>query len=69
VSVGGLLALDQVLLISGQVCLVFGLQKLVEGGAQDKAEIVGSRPLFGTWEYVMGMGCQPMGLPMFRPIL
>jgi hypothetical protein len=26
-------------------------------------------PFLGFWEYVMGMGCQPMGLPMFRPIL
>jgi hypothetical protein len=30
-------------------------------------------PLFGSLsvilEYVMGMGCWPMGLPMFRPIL
>jgi hypothetical protein len=25
--------------------------------------------LFGMCEYVMEMGCQPMGLPMFRPIL
>jgi hypothetical protein len=25
--------------------------------------------LFGMWEYVMGMGHRPMGLPMFRPIL
>jgi hypothetical protein len=25
--------------------------------------------IFGIWEYVMGMGCRPMGLPMFRPIL
>jgi hypothetical protein len=26
-------------------------------------------PLLGFWEYVTGMGCRPMGLPMFRPIL
>jgi hypothetical protein len=24
--------------------------------------------LFGIWDYVTSMGCQPMGLPMFRPI-
>jgi hypothetical protein len=47
--------------------------RLVEGGAQVEAEIAGSRPLFrevfGFRVYVMGMGCRPMGLPMFRPIL
>jgi hypothetical protein len=26
-------------------------------------------PFLGFSEYVTGMGCQPMGLPMFRPIL
>jgi hypothetical protein len=26
-------------------------------------------PFLGFWEYVTGMGCRPMGLPMFRPIL
>jgi hypothetical protein len=26
-------------------------------------------PFLGFWEYVMGRGCWPMGLPMFRPIL
>jgi hypothetical protein len=25
--------------------------------------------IFGFWAYVTGMGCRPMGLPMFRPIL
>jgi hypothetical protein len=45
-----------------------GLQQPVKGGAQDEAEIAGSQPLFGIWEYVTGMGCRPMGLPMFRPI-
>jgi hypothetical protein len=25
--------------------------------------------LLGIWDYVTGMGCRPMGLPMFRPIL
>jgi hypothetical protein len=24
---------------------------------------------FWDWDYVTGMGCRPMGLPMFRPIL
>jgi hypothetical protein len=51
----------------------FGLRQSVEGGAQDEAEIMGSRPLFrsflGFWDYVTGLGCRPMGLPMFRPIL
>jgi hypothetical protein len=53
--------------------LFLGLRQAVEGGAQDEAEIVGSRTpfraLFGIWDYVMGMGCRPMGLPMLRPIL
>jgi hypothetical protein len=26
-------------------------------------------PFLGFWEYLMDRGCQPMGLPMFRPIL
>jgi hypothetical protein len=26
-------------------------------------------PCLGFWEYVMGRGCRPMGLPMFRDIL
>jgi hypothetical protein len=34
----------------------FVLQQLVEGRAQDEVEIEGSRPLFGIWEYVTGMG-------------
>jgi hypothetical protein len=50
----------------------FGIRHPVEGGAQDEVEIMGSRPLFGSflgfWEYVTIMRCQPMGLPMFRPI-
>jgi hypothetical protein len=25
--------------------------------------------IFGISDYVMGMGCRAMGLPMFRPIL
>jgi hypothetical protein len=36
-----------------------------------EAEIAGSHPLlqiFGFRVYVTGMGCQPMGLPMFRPL-
>jgi hypothetical protein len=36
-----------------------------------EAEIAGSHPfLWDFWVvrvYVTGMGCQPMGLPMFRP--
>jgi hypothetical protein len=53
--------------------LFWDFDKMVEGRAQVKGEIVGSRPLFrevfGIRFYVMGMGCQPMGLPMFRTIL
>jgi len=40
--------------------LVLGHRQAVEGGAQDEAEIMGSRPLFrGFWVfgvYVTGMG-------------
>jgi hypothetical protein len=53
--------------------LFWDFDRLVEGGAQVKADIMGSQPLFrvvfGIRVYVMGMGCQPMGLPIFRPIL
>jgi hypothetical protein len=53
--------------------LFWDFDRLVEGKAQVEAEITGSRPLFravfGIRVYVTGMGCQPMGLPMFRPIL
>ena len=53
--------------------LFWGFDRLVEGIVQVEAEIMGSRPpfreYFGIRVYVMGMGCQPMGLPMFRPIL
>jgi hypothetical protein len=53
--------------------LFWDFDKLVEGGAQVEVEIVGSWPLFraffGIRVYVMGIGCRPMGLPMFRPIL
>jgi hypothetical protein len=48
--------------------LILGLRQAVEGGVQDELEIAGSRPLLGIRDYVMGMGCQPMGLPMFMPI-
>jgi hypothetical protein len=51
----------------------FGLRKPVEGGVKDEADIMGSRPLFGSfsgfWDYVTGLGCWPMGLPMLRSIL
>ena len=47
--------------------------RMVEGQAQVEGKIVGSLPLFrvdfGIRIYVTGMGCQPMGLPMSRPIL
>jgi hypothetical protein len=49
--------------------LILGLQQAFEGGAQDEAEIAGPRTLLWIRDYVMGMGCWPMGLPMLRPIL
>jgi hypothetical protein len=44
--------------------LFLGLRQDVEGGAQNEAEIVGSRPflgLFGFWDYVTGMGMSTHG--------
>ena len=45
--------------------LFLGLRQTVEGGAQDKAEVTGSQPLFkgflGFWSYVMGMGMSAYG--------
>jgi hypothetical protein len=34
--------------------------------SQDLGPFLG--PFWG-WDYVKGMGCWPMGLPMFRPIV
>jgi hypothetical protein len=52
--------------------LFWGFDRLVEGRAKIEAKIAGSWPLFrivfGIRVYVTGMGCQPMGLPMSRPI-
>jgi hypothetical protein len=46
VSVGGLLALDQVLWKCWSCLTIFGdFDRLVEGEEQGEAEIVGSRPL------------------------
>jgi hypothetical protein len=39
--------------------LFLRLRQAIEGGAQDEAEIMGSRPLlgiFGIWDYVTSMG-------------
>jgi hypothetical protein len=53
--------------------LFWDFDRLVEGGAQVEAEITRSWPLFrevfGIRVYVTGMGCQPMGLPIFGTIL
>jgi hypothetical protein len=73
VSVGGLLALDQVLRKHWSCLTIFGTStgwsKMEHPG---EAEIVGSRPfcgIFGAFRvYVTGMGCRPMGLPMLRPL-
>jgi hypothetical protein len=72
VIVGGMLALDQVLRKRWSCLTIFGTStswsKTKHPG---EAEITGSRPfLQAFWVvrvYVTGMGCQPMGLPMFRP--
>jgi hypothetical protein len=71
VSVGGLLALDQVLRNTWSYLTVFGLQQPIKDGAPDESKITGSWSTFGSllgfWVNVMGKGCQPMGLPTFRP--
>jgi hypothetical protein len=46
--------------------------RLVEDGAQAKWRSRDLTPFVGFLGfrvYVMGMGCRPMGLPMFRPLL
>ena len=45
VSVGGMLALDQVLGDSWSCRPILGLRQPVEDGAQDEAEITGSWPI------------------------
>jgi hypothetical protein len=49
VSVGGLLALDQVLRDLVKFDLFWDFDSLSKTGAQDEAEIAGSRPLFGSF--------------------
>jgi hypothetical protein len=69
VSVGGLLALDQVLRNTWSYLTVIGHRHPVKDGAPREAEITGSWPTFGALlgflVNVMGKGCRPMGLPMF----
>jgi hypothetical protein len=73
VSVGGLLDLNQVLRNIWSYLTIFGHRHPVKDGVPGEAEITGSQPTFGAllgfWVNVMGKGCQPMGLPMFRPML
>jgi hypothetical protein len=73
VSVGGLLALDQVLGDPWSSLTYFGTSTACRRRSARRSRYRGiSAPfwvLFGIWDYVMGMGCRPMGLPMFRPIL
>jgi hypothetical protein len=40
---------------------------LLKMECQTKQRLWNLDPLLGFWEYVMGKGCQPMGLPMLRP--
>jgi hypothetical protein len=73
VSVGGILALNQVLrdLVKFDLFSNFDIlskeERRKKWRSQDLGPIFGS--FLGFWYYVMGMGCRPMGLPMFRPIL
>jgi hypothetical protein len=72
VSVGGLLALDQVLrdLVKFDLFWDFdSLSKMEHKTKQISLDLDPFWVLFGIWEYVTGMGCRPMGLPMFRLIL
>jgi hypothetical protein len=66
------LALDQVLRILGHVCPNFGTSIGCRRQSARRRRYRGIsapfRDLFGIQDYVMGMGCQTMGLPMFRPI-
>jgi hypothetical protein len=52
--------------------LFWDFDGLFGGRAQVEAEVMGSWPLFsagfGIRGYVTGMGCRPMGLPMFSVI-
>jgi hypothetical protein len=68
------LALDQVLENLGRMFDHFwDFDMLVEDEHPGEVEIMRSRPLLrdfcGIRVYVTGMGCRPMGLPMFRPHL
>jgi hypothetical protein len=67
------LALDQVLGDPWSSLTYFGTSTTCQRWSARRSKYRGiSTPfwvLFGIWEYVMGMGCRPMGLPMFRPIL
>jgi hypothetical protein len=51
--------------------LFLGPRQAVKAGVQDEVEITGSQRLFRDFgvfgDYVTGMACHPMGLPMFRP--
>jgi hypothetical protein len=73
VSVGGLLALDQVLEHLVIFDRFWDFDTLLKMERQDEAEITGSQstfgPFLGFWVNVMGKGCRPVGLPTFRPIL
>ena len=69
VSVGGLLALDQVRGSLVMFDLFLGLRQAIKGGAQYEVEIAGSRPLFRDF-WVLGLcnGYGDVG-PCFYPCL
>jgi hypothetical protein len=68
-----LLALDQVLGDPWSCLTYFGTSTACQRWSTRRSRDHGiSGPFLGPfWDlgYVMGMGCRPMGLPMFRPIL
>jgi hypothetical protein len=73
VSVGGLLALDQVLWKRWSCLTIFetstGWSKTEHPGEARSWDLTLFAGFLGFRVYVTGMGCRPMGFPMFRPLL
>jgi hypothetical protein len=69
VIVGALLSLDHVLEFLGHVDLFWDFDSLSKEEHKSKRRSRDLGPFLGFWEYVMRMGCGPMCLPMFSPIL
>jgi hypothetical protein len=65
--------LTKFLRVLGHTRPLLGLRQLAKEGVQCKAENREVIPILvsilGFWVDVMGKGCRPVGLPMFRSIL